>query len=411
MKQFLKLVFGVSFIVILAWLLVGFQLGGMTGLGSLAGSGLSQIAARALPLQSEPAIGTRQQGQNGDKLVLGDTYTLASGESLDGDLLVFGGSAILEEDSIVEKDVIVIGGTVNINGKVRGDVSAVAGMVSLGGSAMIEGDVNSMAGQLARDEGARIEGEVNTGTMGPFSLTAPGTLHIPGLEKLPPITLPRSAGQPAVNIGFNPLWDGLWWLIRSFLWAALAVVAVLLLEQRSERIAESVTKSPFVAGAMGCLTVFIFPFVLLVLVITICGIPFALIGVFVLCLAWGYGIIVVGYEIGKRLERLFKTDWAAPVSAGTGTFILTLGLNGIGALIPCVGWMAPAVVGLVGLGAVLLTRFGGRIYPYDEPGSDVSRIPDPLPLAPEASGAALSAPDASPEILPLPGEQADQTDR
>jgi hypothetical protein len=83
-------------------------------------------------------------------------------------------------------------------------------------------------------------------------------------------------------------------------------------------------------------------------------------------------------------------------------------------LVPCVGWMAPAAVGLVGLGAVLLTRFGGRVYPYDEPGSgglvSDQRLSDPLPSAPRLDSEGSTNPDPTPESLPLPGDQADRPD-
>jgi hypothetical protein len=188
----------------------------------------------------------------------------------------------------------------------------------------------------------------------------------------------------------------------------------LFLPHRTERVAESVMKNPLVAGGMGCLTMLIVPLILLVLVITICGIPFALLGTFALWVAWGFGIIVIGYEIGKRLAQLFKADWAIPVSAGVGTFALTLGLNGIGALVPCIGWMAPATVGLVGLGAVLLTRFGGRIYPYGESGNtglDPDHLPSaPLPRDPHLDSGSSANPDQAPEPLPLPGEPKDNLD-
>ena len=352
----------------------------------------------------------QQQSQSGDKLVIGGTYSLASGETLDGSLMILGGTARLDEGSTVEKDVSVIGGTISVNGLVKGDVSAVGGMVSIGKTGVVKGDVNTLAGQLDREDGAQIAGNVNTGPAGPFSLVVPGTIQIPGLQNLPPITLPRDTNAPVVNVHFNPFWDGLWWLIRSFLWAALAVLFALFLPQRTERVAESVMKNPLVAGGMGCLTILIVPLILLVLLITICGIPFALIGAFGLWLAWVFGIIVVGFEIGKRLAVLMKADWALPVSAGIGTFVLTLVVNGVGAWVPCVGWMAPVVVGLVGLGSVLLTRFGSRVYPYDESGEGgvglEHRLANPEPPAAHKDDPAAAASDD----LPLPGEPEDKQD-
>jgi cytoskeletal protein CcmA (bactofilin family) len=411
MKNLKVLAFCVLFISALALISLCLK---PTVIAHLSGTVVSPEAASLSSRLVWQMFTPQQQGQSGDKLVIGGTYSLESGESLDGSLLILGGTANLDEGSVVEKDVTVIGGTINVNGQVKGDVSVVGGMVSLGSTAVIGGDVNTLAGQLTRDDGARIEGQVNTGTTGPFSLVVPGTVQIPGLENLPPIPLPRDFNAPVVNVHFNPLWDGLWWLIRSFLWAALAVLVALFLSQRTERVAESVIKNPLVAGGMGCLTMLIVPIILLVLVITICGIPFALLGTFALWIAWGFGVIVIGYEIGKRLAQLLKADWAIPVSAGIGTFALTLGLNGIGSLVPCVGWMAPATVGLVGLGAVLLTRFGGRIYPYDEPGNgglEPDHLPsDPLPPAPPLDSESSTNSDPNPEPLPLPGELTDNPD-
>jgi len=427
MRKFLKLAFSLVFFIALVSIGFSFWSSGNIRLSStasiveisdLTGVFLSKIIAPQITPQLEStakSVTDRQQlGQNGDKLVIGGTFLLESGETLNGGLIILGGSAELEQGSTVEKDVAVIGGTVNINGQVKGNVSAVGGMVSLGSSAVIEGNVSTVASQLTREAGAKVEGKVNTVTTGPFSLVVPGTLQIPGWENFPPITLPRSAKPPIMNIAFNPIWDGLWLLIRSFLWAAVAVLVALFLSQRTERVAESVMRNPLVAGGMGCLTLLIIPLVLVVLVITICGIPFALLGTFILWTAWGFGMIAIGYEIGKRMAHLFKSDWAIPVSAGVGTFVLTLGLNGIGALVPCVGWMAPAIVGLVGLGAVLLTRFGGRPYPYPEPESNEPApgppASNPLPPAQQLGSEASLSPDQPQDGLPLPGEQPDQPD-
>jgi cytoskeletal protein CcmA (bactofilin family) len=421
MKNLKILAFSVFFISALALIGLGLEPAVVTRLsGTIVPPDTANMVRQSLAHRSNPqenaalqlGTGQQQQGQSGDKLIIGGTYSLASGETLDGSLLILGGSANLDQGSIVEKDVTVIGGTINVSGQVKGNVSAVGGMVSLGSSAVIGGDVNTLAGQMTRDDGARIAGQVNTGTTGPFSLVVPGTVQIPGFQNFPSITLPRNFNAPVVNVGFNPVMDGLWWLMRSFFWAALAVLVALFLSQRTGRVAESVIKSPLVAGGMGCLTILIVPLILLVLVITICGIPFALLGTFALWLAWGFGIIVIGYEMGKRLAQLLNADWAIPVSAGIGTFALTLGLNGIGALVPCVGWMAPATVGLVGLGAVLLTRFGSRVYPYDEPGNGDTgaghRLPEPLPPAPHLDGENPANPVS--DSLPLPGYQTDNLD-
>jgi len=74
-------------------------------------------------------------------------------------------------------------------------------------------------------------------------------------------------------------------------------------------------------------------------------------------------MVALGLEVGTRLARLLNRDWALPVNAALGVFILTLVANTIGEIVPCIGWLVPTLLGAVGLGAVLLTYFGAKDYP------------------------------------------------
>jgi hypothetical protein len=47
------------------------------------------------------------------------------------------------------------------------------------------------------------------------------------------------------------------------------------------------------------------------------------------------------------------------LSAGFGTFLLGIVVGAVN-LVPCVGWMAGVLVGLIGIGAVVMTMFGTR---------------------------------------------------
>ncbi len=169
----------------------------------------------------------------------------------------------------------------------------------------------------------------------------------------------------------------MWWLARSILWALLALLVVLAAPVRIRRTADAIIARPVEAGGLGLLTVLIVPLLLALVAITICGIPFTLAGALVLVIAWGLGVVAMGYETGRRLTGLGKQDVAPAVSAGLGTFLLTLVMNGVGAVIPCIGWLVPALVGSVGLGAVMLTRFGGELPEAGISGSAVVDLPDP----------------------------------
>jgi hypothetical protein len=73
-------------------------------------------------------------------------------------------------------------------------------------------------------------------------------------------------------------------------------------------------------------------------------------------------LISLGYELGKRIGVMIKQDWHPAILTGLGTLALMLVLSGVEVIVPCVGWIPKALVGLVGLGAVLLTQGGMKSY-------------------------------------------------
>ena len=331
------------------------------------------IALAAVPvnkpisLQSNPHTATGfdlhtavlPQQEEGDKFVLGGSFTLESGDLIDGNLVILGGTATMKEESTVTGDVVVMGGLLDCNGSIGGDLTVVGGLVKLESEAIVEGDVNSISGKLNQEEGASIEGELNDEfpLILPFSLPA-----IPGLGDFGG-DFPFESLMITPQSSLNLLWDLMWLIARSFIWAAVAVLVALFIPHPLKRISHAFAARPFVAGGLGCLTVLVAPIILLALIITICGIPIGMILGFILALAWYLGIIAIGLEVGARFSRVFHQDWAIPVQAGLGVFSLTFVINAIGALVPCIGWTVPTLVGITGLGAVLLTRFGTNDYP------------------------------------------------
>lgn len=279
------------------------------------------------------------------KLIVGGTFILGNGETLDEDLTVVGGTVVLEKGSIVNGKITVLGGSLEINGTVNGNVVAAGGYIKLSESATVDGNITSAGGYVDRDLGAHISGEVQNEMSGPF-----------------PLLLPGLSGLPAINISFSPVWKSLWFLAQVLMVSALAVLVAMFFPKHLERVDHTIATQPLIAGSMGLLTGFITPFVALFLVITVCLIPAVLVGLVLLGILLLFGWVAFGLEVGKRLGRLFKQEWAAPISAGVGTFALTLVIGGMGK-IWCIGWIFPTTVALVGLGAAILTRFGGQDYP------------------------------------------------
>jgi hypothetical protein len=303
------------------------------------------------------------------KVVFGGSYRLESGQTLDGDLVMFGSVATLEKDSVVNGSVLLFGANLEANGDIKDDVVGFGGLITLSDSATVEGNLLTFGAHLDQASSARVLGEVTDITKAPFTFTFPGEVKI-----------------PEGNINIFPNMDFVWYVLKVFLWTALATLVVLFAPKATGRVAQASIQQPLVAAGLGLLTVILAIPLALVLIITIILSPLGLFTLLLLGLCWAFGLISIGLDIGKRFALLVKRDWADPVSAALGTFFLMLVLNGTNEMVPCIGWMFPAVVGVIGLGAVLMTRFGTQVYP-------LLPYPYPYPYPPQPP---------TPPVIPQP---------
>ncbi len=290
----------------------------------------------------------RAEGFSCEKFVAGGSYTLKEGETLGGDLCLIGGTSYLMSGSTVEGDVFVIGGTLQANGVIEGSLHVAGGQVTLGDTSLIEGHVNLLGGDVSGVGLDNVKGGVNRNFTTPL-----------------PVFIPRNVWTPNFSFG-NTIWSLFWLPLRSFLWAALAVLAALFAHRSIAKVGRTAVNQAVLSGGMGLATFIVAITLMVALAITIVCIPFSFFLVLLFIFAWAFGIIALGMEVGQRLAVLAKQEWAPAVSAGLGVFLLTLALNGIALAIPCVGFIPQFLAGLVGLGAVVLTRFGSHSYPANQ---------------------------------------------
>jgi cytoskeletal protein CcmA (bactofilin family) len=350
---------------------------------------LALVLTLALPIQAlaaEPAL--EIQSVRPDEFVFGGNFVLRSGETLRGNLWVFGGNADLQENSRVTGSVMVAGGNLRINGQVDGSINAAGGNIELLENALVRGDVNMLGGTVSQRQGSRVEGRIQENGRGPIQIVPP---------RLP---------IPVFDVRTTPVWDFLSFLFQSFFMAALAVLAALFLPRPIERVSRAAVTQPLIASGLGLLTIIVVPILMVIMAITLILIPVSLLTGLVLGLLLLFGWIGVGLEVGKRIAVLFKTTWALPVAAGLGTLLLSLVANGAGRYIICVGWILPAFVAVLGLGSVLLTRFGTQRYPAELPPGYVPPAYPEVPRGPV--GTPPPAPGAGPrtaygEEIPPPG--------
>jgi hypothetical protein len=292
-----------------------------------------------------PTGTVQAQGPNpgsSGRVIFGSNFILESGDTFDGDLVVFGGNVTLEEDSNLQGDIVVIGGTIHSNGETSGSMVVVGGQISLEEAAVVAGDVVTIGGQLNRAEGAEVAGEI-VNNVAP-NITFPSGRIPPTAPEAP--TVPEIA-PPNINIQYNPFefFGIFFWAFGS---AAFAMLLALFLQPQIERTGAAIVSQPVMTGAIGLLSVV----VATILFITI-------LPPLIIVFAWFFGVVAMGLEVGKRLEKALNQQWSPVLTIGFGTFLLVL-TGGIIGLVPCLGGIVLFLIGMVGIGASVMTLFGAR---------------------------------------------------
>jgi cytoskeletal protein CcmA (bactofilin family) len=310
-----------------------------------------------------PANSAYAKGLLDGRVIFGDNFTLDGGDALTGDLVVFGGNVTIESEAVIEGDMVVIGGNVTMDGTVEGSAVIIGGSMNMGETSIIEGDLVTVGGSLQRDSGSQVEGDVISNIPAPdFQIPDFQVPDVPAPPSPPSPPSPPNPMQPNLNVNFNPLVDFLQMLVTAVAIALLAMLGSLFLQPQIERVAQTIVKQPVIAGSFGLMTSVLAPIVLIILAVTIILIPVVILAAAVLALAWLFGIIAIGFEVGDRFTKAINQTWAVPLVSGFGTLLMMLVVGGIG-MIPCVGWFVPFLVALLGIGGVTLTLFGTRPYP------------------------------------------------
>jgi hypothetical protein len=287
------------------------------------------------------------QGPDGGRLIIGQDFTLGPGEQVDGDLAILGGDAILEPKSLVDGGLALLGGDLQVGGTVAGDVVVFGGNIHLEETAVIQGSLAAIGSTVKRDSGARVEGELFDSP----TLPIPPEFSRPDLPlPLPPLEAPRR--PPSTSFWLWPLQAFGWSLFMAF----LAALGVLVAPRGVGRIANAAAAQPLMSFAVGFVVLVAAALLGLVLLICCC------LGLLVWVAVWlavVIGWIGVGLWVGQAVLSAFRVrDVASFLEAALGAFLITFASR----LPFCIGTIAWLVIAALGLGAVVLTRFGTRAH-------------------------------------------------
>lgn len=187
----------------------------------------------------------------------------------------FGEGITVNAGEFVDGDVVAIGGSIKNYGRVGGDCVAIGGNITHGEGASVDGNTVCLGGRLTLEDGTRIGGDAVT-IWG--SIRRAATAEIAGQEV-------EVGGGPVFGGKLPPFFGGgaagdFWSLFRQIVWAAtllgLGVLLFVLFPTRMERVSGTVEISSLKAFFAGLAGWILYLPVFLALVITIIGIPVAL---------------------------------------------------------------------------------------------------------------------------------------
>ncbi len=256
----------------------------------------------------------------------------------------FGGAVVVDSHEVECGDLTTFGGTVAINGTVQGDIVSFNSNIVIGGT--VNGNIDLYGGNIVLQDGTRINGDIH--------------LYGGHWTKGPNVQLHGSLIDEGSQV--NWLYSGIGVFRFSFwpllIWVALGLLLTSLFPEHVMLVRTTVVSKTRRSALLGLLTVLLAPPVLIVLIALVLSIPLAIIVGLGLIAAWGLGTVSIGWLVGDYvMSRVAPHRNTRLMQIVVGQTVLVL----LGSF-PYIGWLISVGVGLLGLGAVFLSRFGTRLY-------------------------------------------------
>lgn len=254
----------------------------------------------------------------------------------------FGGTITVGPQDVLCSDVTIVGGSVSIQGQVRGSILAFGSTIILNGG--VNGDIKLFGGSIRFQTGSQVHGNVNL-----YGSRVDGEKEV----RIDGVYDAHSRTSGLFGLSAFPL--PVWFL---FLMIPLGLLYTRFLPEHVMFVSATVKNQARRSLLIGLLSALLTPAVLLVLIALIISIPLALIVLFVLLIAWTSGTIAICWMLGGQVLRAFTArSYSRYLQVTVGVIMMAIFIS-----LPFIGWIVFPGTGIVGSGAVLLSRFGTRLY-------------------------------------------------
>jgi hypothetical protein len=244
------------------------------------------------------------------------------------------GNDVTIEEGVKVNNVFVIGGQVTVDGFVENHVVTIGGSIVLTNTAVVGGNVISLGGIVVKGRGAEVHG----------NLTEINSDDISG----------------AISKALSDEWEGWSWffaIVSISIFIGILILTMLIahfIPKPISVIATAIKDMPVKVifwGVVGMILIVPLAVLLAVSVVGIVLIPLEM--TIVLC-AVILGFIAVSQLVGRKLFTILKRNDQSMIRETIWGLIILWILGWI----PYVGWMLKVFAIVIGLGGVLITRFG-----------------------------------------------------
>lgn len=246
----------------------------------------------------------------------------------------------IHSNSAVRGDARIAGDTVVIEAPIEGHLDVAARTARL--SSTVNGSVQARVQRLTILPSAVIQGDLTVN--GPYAPEISPEARILGKVHF---------NQVAARSQWSWLW---WWVFSATTLLVLGLAALLFSPSWASHVAETIRLRPGASALTGLLGVLLVPVLFGLLLVTVIGIPLAIVLFALYLVALLLSGVFVAYHVGTwlldALHRQHASRWLRMVA---GVFLVSLLVS-----LPWIGGIAQLIVLLLGFGALVLERRTSR---------------------------------------------------
>jgi hypothetical protein len=252
-----------------------------------------------------------------------------------GNIVKVGGDLTIEEGKSV-RNAISIGGQITVDGRVENLVAAIGGSVVLTRTAYVGGNAISVGGVVAIGRGAEVHGNITEINLDNISTSIADAL----------------TGE----------WEGWSWIFAMYslflfiIFLLFALLIVHFIPKPIRVISGAIRDVPLKTIMWGTIGLILMVPLAVLLAISVIGVVLIPVEVVLVLCAVILGLIAVSQRVGEKIFTLFKKHDENMMMRETIWGLITLWI--IIGWIPFIGLTVKALAIVVGLGGVIVTRFG-----------------------------------------------------